>query len=172
MDGQSSLEKVIDEADQRWMRLALQLAETAAQCGEVPVGAVLVRGDQVLGEGWNQPIGACDPTAHAEVVALRTAATRTANYRLVDSTLFVTLEPCPMCAGAIIQARVGRVVFGAADRRAGAAGSVFNLLQTETLNHRAVVRGGVLAEECALLLRTFFRARRLKQAEGGLAVSP
>jgi tRNA(adenine34) deaminase len=149
-----------DERDRRWMAKALELARRAAAAGEVPVGAVLVRGDEAIGEGWNRPIGASDPTAHAEVVALRTAAARTGNYRLVDSTLYVTLEPCPMCAGAIVHARVARVVFGAPDPRAGAAGSVFDLLQTETLNHRAEVRGEVLAEECGTLLRDFFRARR------------
>lgn len=148
------------------MREALELARLAAGAGEVPVGAVLVRGDEVIGEGWNRPIGARDPTAHAEVVALRAAAARTGNYRLVDSTLYVTLEPCPMCAGAIIHARVARVVFGATDPRTGAAGSVFNLLQSEALNHRAEVRGEVLAEECGALLRDFFRIRRLKPADG------
>lgn len=148
------------------MRRALELARLAAGAGEVPVGAVLVRGDEVIGEGWNRPIGARDPTAHAEVVALRAAAARTGNYRLVDSTLYVTLEPCPMCAGAIIHARVARVVFGATDPRTGAAGSVFNLLQSEALNHRAEVRGEVLAEECGALLRDFFRIRRLKPASG------
>lgn len=153
------------------MREALALAEHAAAAGEVPVGAVLVRGDEVIGEGWNRPIGARDPTAHAEVVALRMAAGRTGNYRLVDSTLYVTLEPCPMCAGAIVHARVARVVFGAADPRTGAAGSVFNLLQAEALNHRAEVRGGVLAEECGTVLRDFFRARRLKPVDDGAAVA-
>lgn len=148
------------------MRKALELARLAAGAGEVPVGAVLVRGDEVIGEGWNRPIGARDPTAHAEVVALRAAAARTGNYRLVDSTLYVTLEPCPMCAGAIIHARVARVVFGATDPRTGAAGSVFNLLQSEALNHRAEVRGEVLAEECGALLRDFFRIRRLRPADG------
>ena len=158
------------ERDRRWMAEALALARRAAAAGEVPVGAVLVRGDEVIGEGWNRPIGACDPTAHAEVVALRAAAVRTGNYRLIDSTLYVTLEPCPMCAGAIVHARVARVVFGAADPRAGSAGSVFDLLRTETLNHRAEVRGEMLAEECGELLRAFFRARRLKpMADDGAA---
>ncbi|MEI2779969.1 MAG: tRNA adenosine(34) deaminase TadA [Candidatus Competibacter sp.] len=157
------------ERDHRWMRQALALAELAAAAGEVPVGAVLVRGDEAIGEGWNRPIGARDPTAHAEVVALRMAAARTGNYRLVDSTLYVTLEPCPMCAGAIVHARVARVVFGAADPRTGAAGSVFDLLQAEALNHRAEVRGEVLAEECGALLRAFFRARRAKPLADGKA---
>lgn len=150
-----------DAWDRWWMREAIKLAQFAARIGEVPVGAVLVRGNEILGRGWNQPIGACDPTAHAEIMALRAAASHLGNYRLVGSTLYVTLEPCPMCAGALVQARVARVVFGAADPRAGAAGSVFNLLQAEALNHRAALQGGELAEECRALLQDFFRARRL-----------
>ena len=150
------------DRDRYWMEQALDLARQAAAAGEVPVGAVLVRGETLIGAGWNQPIGACDPTAHAEVRALRAAAARVGNYRLVDSTLYVTLEPCPMCAGALIQARVTRVVFGAVDPRAGAAGTVFNVLQSTALNHRAEVTGGILAEMCGTLLRDFFRARRLK----------
>ncbi|NJM11437.1 MAG: tRNA adenosine(34) deaminase TadA [Synechococcaceae cyanobacterium SM1_2_3] len=144
------------------MRRALTLAQCAATAGEVPVGAVLVLDNEALGEGWNCPISACDPTAHAEIVALRGAAARLGNYRLVGSTLYATLEPCPMCAGAMIQARVGRVVFGAHDPRAGAAGSVFNVLQSERLNHRAEIESGILAEDCGVLLRDFFRARRIK----------
>lgn len=151
--------------DQYWMRRALELARCAATVGEVPVGAILVLGDEIVGEGWNRPIGAHDPTAHAEMVALRAAAARLGNYRLVESALYVTLEPCPMCAGAMIHARVARLVFGAVDPRTGAAGTVFNLLQSEHLNHRAIVTGGVLAEECGLLLREFFRVRRLKPAD-------
>ncbi|MFO1423857.1 MAG: tRNA adenosine(34) deaminase TadA [Candidatus Competibacteraceae bacterium] len=156
--------------DRYWMGRALELARRAADTGEVPVGAVLVRGDEVIGEGWNQPIGARDPTAHAEVLALRAAAARVGNYRLVDSTLYVTLEPCPMCAGALVHARVARVVFGAVDPRAGAAGTVFDLLRSAALNHRAEVVGGVLAEECAALLRGFFRARRLRSATSAAAM--
>ncbi|TVR59639.1 MAG: tRNA adenosine(34) deaminase TadA [Candidatus Competibacteraceae bacterium] len=148
------------------MRQALALARRAAAAGEVPVGAVLVVGDEALGEGWNQPIGACDPTAHAEIVALRAAAARIGNYRLPGSTLYVTLEPCPMCAGAMVHARVARVVFGAADPRAGAAGTAFNLLQAAALNHRAEVTGGMLAEECGTLLREFFRTRRIGSVAG------
>jgi tRNA(adenine34) deaminase len=150
--------------DEVWMQYALALARHAAEEGEVPVGAVLVVEGEIIGEGYNRPIGACDPTAHAEILALRDAARRIGNYRLVNSTLYVTLEPCPMCAGAIIHARVGRVVFGAADLRAGAGGTVFNLLQTDCLNHRASVEGGILAEASADLLQTFFRARRTKAA--------
>ena len=142
------------------MRRALMLAERAAAAGEVPVGAVLVRDGQCIGEGWNQPIGACDPTAHAEMIALRAAAAQIGNYRLLDSTLYVTLEPCSMCAGAMVHARVARVVYGAADPRSGSAGTVFDLLRSTVLNHRAEVTGGVLAEECGRVLREFFRARR------------
>lgn len=153
------------EQDRFWMRRALELAQRAAEAGEVPVGAVLVQGDGVVGEGWNRPISLCDPTAHAEMIALRAAAARIGNYRLVDSTLYVTLEPCPMCAGAMVHARVARVVYGAADPRAGAAGTVFDLLCSTVLNHRAEVTGGILAEECGTLLREFFRSRRSAPAE-------
>jgi tRNA(adenine34) deaminase len=156
----------IESQDRHWMRIALGLAVRAAAVGEVPVGAVLVRLGEAIGEGWNQSIGACDPTAHAEVIALRSAGRRIGNYRLLDSTLYVTLEPCPMCAGALVLARVGRVVFGAPDPRAGSAGSVFNLLKSPALNHRAEVCGEVLAEECGALLRDFFRARRARPSPG------
>ncbi len=142
------------------MRRALALAARAEAMGEVPVGALLVRDGEVLGEGWNQPIAAQDPTAHAEVVALRAAAARVGNYRLAGTTLYVTLEPCPMCAGAIVLARVARVVFGAPDPLAGAGGSVFDLLRARELNHRTEVVGGVLADECAARLKAFFQARR------------
>ncbi|MBZ4193238.1 MAG: tRNA adenosine(34) deaminase TadA [Candidatus Contendobacter sp.] len=155
-----------NDEDRYWMGRALELARRAGAAGEVPVGAVLVREGEIIGEGWNQSIGACDPTAHAEMLALRAAATRIGNYRLADCTLYATLEPCPMCAGAMIHARVARLVFGAADPRAGAAGSVFNLLQTDVLNHRVQGVGGVLTEECGALLRDFFRARRIKPAAG------
>lgn len=148
------------EQDRDWMRRALGLAREAERSGEVPIGAVLVAADEVLGEGWNQPITACDPTAHAEIVALRRAAARIGNYRLPGTTLYVTLEPCTMCAGALVQARVARVVYGAGDSRSGACGSVFDVLRNPMLNHRAEVIGGVLADECATLLRGFFRQRR------------
>lgn len=146
--------------DEAHMRRALELARHAEQAGEVPVGALVVLNDEVIGEGWNQPIVSHDPSAHAEMVALRAAAAHLRNYRLPDTTLYVTLEPCAMCAGAIVQARVGRVVYGAADPKAGAAGSVFNLLESTALNHRAQVRGGVLAEDCGGILRKFFESRR------------
>ena len=143
------------------MKLALDLAAKAEAQGEVPVGAVLVCDGEVIGEGWNQPISRHDPSAHAEIMALRDAGQHRRNYRLPDSTLYVTLEPCPMCAGAIVHARVGRVVFAATDPRTGAAGSVFDLLPSdERFNHRTEVTRGVLAEESADLLRQFFRARR------------
>jgi tRNA(adenine34) deaminase len=142
------------------MRRALELARHAETLGEVPVGAVVVHDAEIIGEGWNQPITSNDPTAHAEIMALRAAAQRARNYRLTDTTLYVTLEPCAMCAGAIVHARIGRVVFGAPDPKAGAGGSVFNLLANERLNHRASVQGGVLAEESARLLQGFFQGRR------------
>lgn len=142
------------------MRQALAQARFAAAGDEVPVGAVLVRNNTIIGAGHNQPIGAHDPTAHAEIVALRQAAALLGNYRLPDTTLYVTLEPCAMCAGALVLARVAKVVFGAGDSRNGACGSVFNILQSEELNHRAEVSGGVLADECSGLLREFFRRRR------------
>lgn len=143
------------------MHRALVLARKAEAAGEVPVGALLVRRGEVIGEGWNRPIGTHDPSAHAEIVALRDAATRQRNYRLPGSTLYVTLEPCPMCAGAIVHARVDRVVFAATDPRAGAAGSVFDLLPSDSrFNHRVACEGGLLAQESAELLRSFFRARR------------
>lgn len=143
------------------MARALQLAEQAQHAGEVPVGALVVRDGEVIGEGWNRPIGDHDPSAHAEIVALRDAAHRVQNYRLPGSTLYVTLEPCPMCAGAIVHARIDRVVFAASDPRAGAAGSVFDLLPSdERFNHRVGCEGGLLAEQSADLLKGFFRARR------------
>lgn len=143
------------------MRRALELAAIGEQAGEVPVGAVLVKDGEILGEGWNQPIGSNDPSAHAEIVALRDAAARLNNYRLTGTTLYVTLEPCPMCAGAIIHARVACVVYGTRDPKGGAAGSVFDLLPSDQrFNHRVEVEGGVLAEQCAEQLRAFFRTRR------------
>jgi tRNA(adenine34) deaminase len=147
--------------DQRWMRHALSLAERARKEGEVPVGAVLVNEDEMVAEGWNQPISHHDPTAHAEIVALRAATLRLGNYRLPPGiSLYVTLEPCPMCAGALVHARLSRVVFGAPDPRTGAGGSVFNLLDCDKLNHRAEVVRGVLEAECAEVLKGFFKARR------------
>jgi len=145
------------------MRAALELARQAAQAGEVPVGAVVVKDGQIVGRGSNAPISRHDPTAHADIAALRDAAQRLGNYRLVDCELFVTLEPCVMCVGAMFHARVARVVFGASDPKTGAAGSVMNLFETAQLNHHANVEGGVLAEECGKVLSDFFAARRAQQ---------
>ena len=142
------------------MRRALELARRADALNEVPVGALLVLGGEVVGEGWNRPIASHDPTAHAEIVALRAAALQRENYRLVSATLFVTLEPCAMCVGAALNARVARVVFGAWDAKAGACGSVFDLPREPRVAHRMDVFGGVCAEECSVLLRRFFAARR------------
>jgi tRNA(adenine34) deaminase len=142
------------------MRRALALARRAAEEGEVPVGAVLVRNGEVIAEGWNRPIAAQDPTAHAEIEAMRAGAAVLGNYRLIDTTLYVTLEPCVMCAGAVIHARVKRLVYGAADPKTGAAGSVFDIFASGKVNHQVLVDGGVLAEECGEMLAEFFRARR------------
>jgi tRNA(adenine34) deaminase len=153
-----------ESLDLFWMQRALELARQAEAEGEVPVGAVLVKEDQVLGESWNAPIGEHDPTAHAEIRALRNAATRLGNYRLLDTTLYVTLEPCVMCAGAIIHARVKRVVYGAADPKTGAAGSVFDILNSELHNHHVEIASGVLEPECSAVLKEFFQARRNKSS--------
>jgi tRNA(adenine34) deaminase len=147
-------------ADLEFMRLALQEAEAAAGAEEVPVGAVLVKEGQVIARGNNRTIRDCDPTAHAEIIALREAARAAANYRLMGATLYVTIEPCAMCAGAIIQARVDRVVYGADDPKGGAVRSCFAVLSHERLNHRVHVTAGVLAEESAAVLQKFFAARR------------
>lgn len=146
--------------DQSFMRRALDLASEAEALGEVPVGALVVLNGDVVGEGYNCPITANDPTAHAEVQALRAAAQALRNYRLPGSTLYVTLEPCVMCAGAILHARVARVVFGASDPKTGACGSVVDLFTEAKLNHHAEVEGGVLADECGRQLRDFFARRR------------
>ena len=142
------------------MRRALDLARHAQAAGEVPVGALVVLDHEIIGEAWNQPIVSHDPTAHAEIMALRAAAARVRNYRLAGAILYVTLEPCAMCAGAMVHARIARVVYGAADSKTGAAGSVFNLLETTELNHRAQVTRGILAEDCGKMLRDFFQSKR------------
>ena len=146
--------------DEHWMREALKLAARAEDMGEVPVGAVVVLDDEIIGSGWNQPITAHDPSAHAEMIAVRNAGNHLANYRLCNTTLYVTLEPCTMCAGAMVHARIKRLVYGAKDPKTGAAGSVLNVLQSELLNHRVDISGGILAGECSNLLQKFFRDRR------------
>ena len=148
------------DTDLRFMEEALCLARDAEANGEVPVGAVVVLDGEIIGRGSNAPISLSDPTAHAEIQALRAAAQAIGNYRLQDSTLYVTLEPCPMCAGAMVHARVARLVFGCTDPRSGAAGSVFDLVQTDTLNHRMDVTPGILEDESRDLLQAFFRSRR------------
>lgn len=142
------------------MQQALQLADTAANCGEVPVGSLVVMQDQVLGSAYNQPISTRDPTAHAEILALRAAAVTLNNYRLLDTTLYVTLEPCAMCCGAMVHARIKRLVFGAFDKKTGAVTSVIKLLDEPYLNHRITHQGGILAEACAQRLSSFFKQRR------------
>lgn len=146
--------------DEAWMRRALALARQAESVGEVPVGAVLVRAGEVVGEGFNQPIGQCDPTAHAEVVALRAAAKQLGNYRLPDTTLYVTVEPCAMCAGSLMHARVKRLVYGTREPRAGVVESRLTLLSEPFFNHGIDVQGGVLAEECAHMISDFFARKR------------
>ena len=142
------------------MTLALDLARKAEMAGEVPVGAVLVRGDQLIAEGWNRPIISHDATSHAEIMAMREAGKKLENYRLVDTTMYVTLEPCAMCVGALIHARVARVVYGAAEPRTGALGGAFNLLEANQHNHRFEIVSGVLGEEAKELLQNFFKSRR------------
>jgi tRNA(adenine34) deaminase len=148
------------DMDETFMRAALELAERAAAAGEVPVGAVVVREGEIVGRGYNHPISAHDPTAHAEIVALRDAAERLGNYRLAGCELYVTLEPCVMCAGAILHARIARVIYGAADPKTGACGSVLNLFAERRLNHHTAVAGGMLQPDAAALLQQFFAARR------------
>jgi len=148
------------DTDEKFMRRALELARRAEQEGEVPIGAVLVKDDVIIGEGWNRPISANDPTAHAEIQALRDAGQRRGNYRLVGTTLYVTLEPCIMCVGAIMHARVQRLVYAASDPRAGAIHSAYTIPNDGKLNHSLELENGVLADECSSLLTDFFRARR------------
>ncbi len=148
------------EGDAAFMREALALASSAAAAGEVPVGAVVVKDGEIVGRGSNRPIGSADPTAHAEIVALREAASRLGNYRLPGCELYVTLEPCAMCVGAMLHARLARVVYGAPDPKTGACGSVVALSAEAKLNHQTAFQGGVLAEECGTLLKRFFADRR------------
>jgi tRNA(adenine34) deaminase len=148
------------QIDQKWMNHALSLADRAEAVDEIPVGAVLVKDDKVIAEGWNLSIGNHDACGHAEIRVLREGGRQLQNYRLVDCTLYVTLEPCPMCAGALVHARVRRLVYGAGDYKTGAAGSVFDLLRSDKLNHQLEVTSGVLAEQCAAKISDFFRRRR------------
>lgn len=148
------------ELDQQYMRMAIEQAQLAAQSGEVPVGAVLVRDGQVISKAFNKPITNHDPSAHAEMLALRGAALAQENYRIPGSTLYVTLEPCAMCSGAMLHARINRVVYGAPDPKTGAAGSVLDLFSSKQINHQTSVEGGIMSEECGQLLRDFFKGRR------------
>ena len=148
------------ELDQQYMRMAIEQAQLAAQSGEVPVGAVLVRDGQVISRAFNKPIANHDPSAHAEMLALREAALADENYRIPGSTLYVTLEPCAMCSGAMLHARIDRVVYGAQDPKTGAAGSVLDIFSSKQINHQTSVEGGIMSEECGQLLRDFFKGRR------------
>lgn len=150
----------MEYSDEHWMQRALELAKKAEAQGEVPVGAVLIKDNQVIGEGWNHPVSANDPTAHAEISAMRAASEQLQNYRLPGTILYVTLEPCTMCVGAMIHARIERLVFGAYEPKTGAVTSVFDILQSPEHNHRINFQGGVLENECADLLKEFFQARR------------
>lgn len=155
------MDSIIARLDEQWMRVALELARAAAVNGEIPVGAVLVSSiGERIGSGSNRPIAACDPSAHAEMLAIREAAQTSRNYRLEGTTMYVTLEPCPMCAGALVHARVSRLVFGARDLRFGGVRSKFRIADSELLNHRLQITEGVLAGECVQLLQDFFRDRR------------
>jgi tRNA(adenine34) deaminase len=151
---------MFSDRDQHWMQTALALAKDAETAGEVPVGAVLVYQDEMIAAAFNAPISHCDPTAHAEILALRQGAKALGNYRLVDTTLYVTLEPCIMCLGGIVHARVKRLVYGADDLRAGAVKSAFQIIEANKLNHRVQCEGGLLSAACGQLLSDFFRARR------------
>ena len=148
------------ELDQQYMRMAIEQAQLAAQSGEVPVGAVLVKDGQVISKAFNKPIANHDPSAHAEMLALRQATLAEENYRIPGSTLYVTLEPCAMCSGAVLHARIDRVVYGAPDPKTGAAGSVLDIFASKKINHQTSVEGGIMSEECGQLLRDFFKGRR------------
>ncbi|MGK5080079.1 tRNA adenosine(34) deaminase TadA [Janthinobacterium sp. HLX7-2] len=162
----------VHAADERYMQLALEQAQHAWNLGEVPVGAVVVKDGVVIAVGYNQPIGRHDPTAHAEVMALRAAAEKLGNYRLPGCELYVTLEPCVMCSGAMLHARLARVVYGAGDPKTGACGSVLNLFEQPALNHQTVVAGGVLADACGAFLKRFFAERRRAQADARKLANP
>ena len=161
-DNAAQLEKQL-QTDLKWMNYALSLADKAESSGEIPVGAVLVKQDKVVAEGWNLSIVNHDASAHAEIMAIQAAGKNIENYRLIDCTLYVTLEPCPMCAGALVHARIKRLVYGAGDYKTGAAGSVFNLVQNDKLNHQVEVTSGILAEQCASKISAFFKHRRAQK---------
>ncbi|WP_373018100.1 tRNA adenosine(34) deaminase TadA [Thiomicrorhabdus sp.] len=154
-----------EEQDEFWMEQAYKLALRSQSEGEVPVGAVLVQDGRLIGQGWNQPIQMHDPSAHAEILALREAGDRLQNYRLIDTTLYVTLEPCAMCAAAMVHARVARLVYAAEDLKTGAVSSVFHLLNSDKMNHQVEFCGGILKEKCSGLLSQFFKQRRLEHKE-------
>jgi tRNA(adenine34) deaminase len=154
------------EQDQIFMQAAIALAKQAAENGEVPVGAVVVKDGKIIGRGCNSPIGLNDPSAHAEILALRDAANNIGNYRLVDCTLYVTLEPCAMCSGAVQHSRIANLVYGASDLKTGACGSVINLMAVEKLNHHTKVKSGVLADETGQIISEFFKQRRLNKKPG------
>lgn len=156
------METLQEQEDAKWMRLCLDLAKQAADIGEVPVGAIVVREAEILGEGYNQPVTTSDPSAHAEIQALRSAAEKVGNYRLPGATLYVSVEPCTMCAGAIIHSRISRLVFGTTEPRAGAIVSRLKLLDQDFYNHRVEYQYGCLAEDSSTLLKSFFRQRRSK----------
>lgn len=157
--------------DKKWMTYALSLADKAESLGEIPVGAVIVKDNKIVAEGWNLSIINHDACAHAEIMAIQSAGQKIQNYRLIDCTLYVTLEPCAMCAGALVHARIKRLVYGAGDYKTGAAGSVFNLVQSVQLNHQLEVTGGILAEQCAAKISAFFKRRRLEKKAQKKAVN-
>ncbi len=162
--------KITDSHDQHFMQRAFELAQLAESHEEIPVGAVVVHQGKIIGEGYNQSIMSHDPSAHAEMIAIRQAGKRVNNYRLLDCTLYVTLEPCPMCAGLLVHSRIERIVYGTPDLKTGAAGSVFNLVSSEQLNHQITVTSGVMAKECSQLLSNFFRRRRAEKKASRNAV--
>ncbi|MGB5444005.1 MAG: tRNA adenosine(34) deaminase TadA [Psychromonas sp.] len=157
--------------DKKWMTYALSLADKAESLGEIPVGALIVKDNKIVAEGWNLSIINHDACAHAEIMAIQSAGQKIQNYRLIDCTLYVTLEPCAMCAGALVHARIKRLVYGAGDYKTGAAGSVFNLVQSVQLNHQLEVTGGILAEQCAAKISAFFKRRRLEKKAQKKAVN-
>ena len=151
------------KSDEEWMQHAFQLAKKSETHDEVPVGAIVVCKNKIIGEGWNQPISSHNPTAHAEIIALKDAGEKIGNYRLPESTMYVTLEPCVMCAGAIVHARIAKLVYAVKDDKTGACGSVFNITQADKLNHRVRIEIGILEKECRTLIQDFFKEKRLKK---------